>query len=76
MTLLLKPAPLTSWAMAPSLQTQVTVAPAWTVEADQTDARLGGGVANAGDVNADGFEDVIVGAARWDDSSVVEFLEQ
>ncbi len=36
--------------------------PAWTAESDQTDARFGDSVASAGDVNGDGFGDVIVGA--------------
>jgi hypothetical protein len=39
---------------------------AWTVESDQVDARLGGAVATAGDVNGDGFADVIVGADYFD----------
>nr|WP_319775880.1 FG-GAP-like repeat-containing protein [uncultured Sphaerochaeta sp.] len=34
-------------------------------ETDEADAYLGSAVASAGDVNGDGFEDVIVGAPRW-----------
>jgi hypothetical protein len=40
--------------------------PAWTAESDQATAGFGGAVATAGDVNGDGFADVIVGAANFD----------
>jgi hypothetical protein len=36
------------------------------LESDQADASLGGSVASAGDVNHDGYDDVIVGAAYYD----------
>jgi uncharacterized repeat protein (TIGR01451 family) len=40
--------------------------PAWTVESDQVGAMLGHGVGTAGDVNGDGYADVVVGAPDYD----------
>jgi hypothetical protein len=40
--------------------------PDWTAESDQDDAYLGTSVGTAGDVNGDGYADVIVGAERYD----------
>ncbi len=42
------------------------------LESDQGDARHGSSVASAGDLNADGFADVIVGAERFDSILVDE----
>jgi hypothetical protein len=46
--------------------------PAWTAEGNQTNARFGTLVAGAGDVNNDGYDDVIVGAPRYDNIQVDE----
>jgi len=38
----------------------------WCVESDQAGAHHGNAVSTAGDVNADGYDDVIIGTARYD----------
>jgi hypothetical protein len=43
----------------------LSTAPAWVAEGDQADAGFGGSVATAGDVNGDGFSDVVVGAHHY-----------
>jgi hypothetical protein len=46
--------------------TGLGLAPAWTAEPDQTSASFGSATATAGDVNGDGYSDVIIGAFRYD----------
>jgi hypothetical protein len=45
----------------------ITRSPAWTGESNQADANYGSALACAGDVNGDGFSDVVIGANRWDE---------
>ncbi len=46
--------------------TGLAASAAWTYEPNQTSAHLGVSAATAGDVNGDGYSDVIVGAHTWD----------
>ncbi len=55
----------TAYAGQPS---GLSSAPVWSTESDQNDARLGEALATAGDVNGDGFSDVVIGARLFDGS--------
>src|SRR6185503_8462215 len=52
-------------AHAPRVDAALTASPTWTAESNQAFARLGWSVAPAGDVNGDGYSDVIVGAPGY-----------
>jgi MYXO-CTERM domain-containing protein len=46
--------------------------PDWTIEGDRADEDMGWSVASAGDVDADGFDDVIIGAMGYENGEVSE----
>jgi hypothetical protein len=50
--------------------TGLETVPRWIYESDQGNAGLGAAVAGAGDVNGDGFDDVLAGAPNYDTAQV------
>lgn len=46
--------------------------PAWTAEGNQASARFGESVTSAGDVNGDGYDDVILGVTEYDNGETNE----
>ncbi len=50
----------------------LALAPAWSYESNQDAAKLGQAVGAAGDVNGDGFGDVLIGAPSFDEGQIDE----
>src|SRR5262249_31359115 len=50
----------------------LSTTPDWTAESDQNFAQFGSSVGTAGDVNGDGYDDVIVGAEIYDNGQFDE----
>jgi len=50
----------------------LAVLPAWTAESNQASARLGDAVGSAGDVNADGYSDILIASPRYDNPEADE----
>ncbi len=61
-----------SGLFGPATWSQAVPCPAWTVESNQSDAYLGSSVSTAGDVDGDGYGDVIVGVHQFDNGETNE----
>ena len=62
----------TSGAAYPITIDPLAQSPAWTAESNQSEDYFGWSVASAGDVNGDGYSDVIVGARAYDNGETDE----
>lgn len=54
--------------------TGIPSSPVWTSEADQSNAEYGGGLSTAGDVNGDGYSDIIIGSPLYNNGETDEGL--
>lgn len=54
--------------------TGVTLVGAWDADIDRIDAKFGYSVATAGDINGDGFSDVIIGAPEYGSSTAISHI--
>ena len=61
-----------AWVYTGSLGDGLSSAPAWYMQINQEDAEFGFSVSTAGDVNRDGFSDVIIGSPYWEDDKTNE----
>jgi len=59
-------------ASYPILIDPLSTSPDWTSESNQANAWLGRSLASAGDVNGDGFSDIIVGVEQFDNGEIDE----